>query len=542
MRKLFAIATLIAGTLVMVSCGDDDSGSTPPPETNITISGIPSSATLVVGRTLSVPEITVSAPAGIQSFNAVIGSATIDLVPTTFTVGDTSLTTAVSATTTDLGATIGNNEIVFTATDVDGQIESFTHILVVEDLAFSVVEIDDLDTNEDGDATAEAAREIEGRINDDFTFNNDFTWVLAGRVIVDEGATLTIEEGTVIKGRPGSGGNATALVVARGGTLNAQGTSALPIIFTALTDELLASDVAARNIASPNLAPSLNGLWGGLIILGNAPISVSSNLTEAQIEGIPDNILEGRYGGSESDDNSGTISYVSVRHGGSNIGEGNEINGITFGGVGSGTSVSWIEVVGNQDDGIEWFGGTVDVSNAVVWNSDDDAIDTDQAWSGTLNNVAVVAGAGTDHAFELDGPEGDADGSHTITNATAKGFINVVSATEEGGTELADFRSDLAVTFSNAFFFNFPDPNKPFMPGTDDESARGDFSTGGCATCTISGLEGVLPAGAVLADVFTGQSTAAATAVTLGNETVGATVTGFAGWSWTSESGELADF
>ncbi|MEM9338132.1 MAG: hypothetical protein AAGA66_05345 [Bacteroidota bacterium] len=539
MRKLFAIATLITGTLLMVSCGDDDNAA-PVVDTDITISGIPSSATLVVGRTLSVPEITVTSPVGLKSFKATIGSATIDLEPADFSEGATSLTTAVTATTADLGAVIGNNTITFTATNTSDETEVFIHTLVVEDLAFSVVDISDLDTNSDGDATAEVAKELSGRVNSDLTMDNDVTWVLAGRVIVDEGATLTIEAGTVIKARTGSAGNASALVVARGGVLNAAGTSTSPIVFTAISDQLTAANIVAGDVASPNLAPTLDGLWGGLIVLGNAPISVSSNLEETQIEGIPDNILEGRYGGSVADDNSGTIRYVSVRHGGTNIGEGNEINGITFGGVGSGTTVEWIEVVGNQDDGIEWFGGTVNVSNAVVWNAGDDAIDTDQAWSGTLDNAAVVASADTDHAFELDGPEGDATGSHTITNVTAKGFISVVSGTEEGGTELADLRSNLAVSFNNAFFFNFPDPNKPFKPGTEDESPRGDFSTGGCADCTLANLQGVLPVGATLEQVFKGESTAAATAVTTG--TVGATVTGFDNWSWTFEAGSLADF
>src|SRR5690606_11634197 len=133
-------------------------------------------------------------------------------------------------------------------------------------------------------------------------------------------------------------------------------------------------------------------------------------------------------------------------------GEGNEINGLTLGGVGNGTVIQNIEVIGNQDDGIEWFGGSVNVTNAVVWNASDDAIDTDQAWSGTLDNFVVICVPGsnpTDHALEIDGPEGTLLAGHTVKNGTVKGAAN---------SELADFRESARGTFSNIYFFNFPDP------------------------------------------------------------------------------------
>lgn len=110
-----------------------------------------------------------------------------------------------------------------------------------------------------------------------------------------------------------------------------------------------------------------------MIVLGYAPISADA-LT-AQIEGIPPSDPNGLYGGDQPFDNSGVIKYVSIRHGGTNIGEGNEINGLTLGGVGSNTIIENIEIVANQDDGIEWFGGTVNVTNVVLWNVGDDAVD-----------------------------------------------------------------------------------------------------------------------------------------------------------------------
>ena len=143
---------------------------------------------------------------------------------------------------------------------------------------------------------------------------------------------------------------ASALIIARGGKLIAQGTAELPIIFTSIDDQL-----TPGMITSPNLTESNNALWGGLIVLGYAPISAGDGDTEAQIEGIPADDLFGRFGGADAADNSGVIKYVSVRHGGALIGADNEINGITFGGVGNGTVVENIEVVANLDDGVEFL-------------------------------------------------------------------------------------------------------------------------------------------------------------------------------------------
>ena len=151
--------------------------------------------------------------------------------------------------------------------------------------------------------------------------------------------------------------------------------------------------------------------------MGNATISASNttgDVSSVQIECIPTSDANGLYGGNDDDDDSGVLKYISIRHGGANIGSGNEINGLTLGGVGSGTVIEHIEVVANQDDGIEWFGGKVNTSNVVVWNCGDDGIDTDQSWSGTLDNFVVITSAG--HCFELDGPEGSYSAGHVIQN------------------------------------------------------------------------------------------------------------------------------
>ena len=260
---------------------------------------------------------------------------------------------------------------------------------------------------------------VSSNITTNTTWTNDKVYQLAGRITVTDGVTLTIEPGTIIKGEAGTGANATALLVARGGMLMAEGTATSPIIFTSVADELSLSDITAGNFGSPNLDADIAGLWGGVIVLGKAPISASNaagDVTQLQIDGIPTSDPNGLYGGSVPADNSGVLKYISIRHGGSNIGAGNEINGLTLGGVGSGTTIENIEVVSNADDGIEWFGGTVNVTNALTWNCNDDGMDTDQAWSGTLDNFVVVAPTG--HGMELDGPEGSASGSHTMKNGT----------------------------------------------------------------------------------------------------------------------------
>jgi hypothetical protein len=253
---------------------------------------------------------------------------------------------------------------------------------------------------------------VNTNIAENTLWTKDNVYQLGGRITVLDGATLTIEAGTIIKGEAGSGANATALLVARGGKLIAEGRPDAPIIFTSVADEITPEQVASGDYASPNLDPTLNGLWGGVLILGRAPISASGD--EIAIEGIPTTDANGLYGGTSATDDSGILKYVSIRHGGTNIGAGNEINGLTLGGVGSTTIIENIEIVSNQDDGIEWFGGTVSAKNVVVWNTGDDALDTDQSWGGTVENFVILYPAG--HCFELDGPEGTMVDGHTIRN------------------------------------------------------------------------------------------------------------------------------
>jgi hypothetical protein len=205
------------------------------------------------------------------------------------------------------------------------------------------------------------------------TWHSDTTYILTGFVFVDSGATLTIEPGCVIKGHPGQAENASALLVARKGTIIADGTADAPIIFTASVD--WSDDYTS-------VPMDLRGAWGGLIVLGCATTNNVGNWKH--IEGIPETEPRGYYGGTDDADNSGILRYISVRHGGSVIGANNEINGISLGAVGSGTIIDYIEVFAGLDDGIEYFGGAANTKHTITVFCDDDNIDYDEGYHGKI--------------------------------------------------------------------------------------------------------------------------------------------------------------
>jgi len=239
--------------------------------------------------------------------------------------------------------------------------------------------------------------------NTTWTKNN--AYILKDKVFVTNGATLTIEPGTKIYSTLNLQGTVTkdddkfgSIVIVRGAKINAAGTAAEPIVMTTI-DELEAqtqTDLDADTLVADFPTATTAGRWGGLVVLGNAPIanySLLVNIGEDRIEGFQpaasaDLDTDGRadvieYGGTTSADNSGTISYVSIRHGGYVYSGASEINGLTLGGVGSGTTINHVEVYANADDGIEFFGGTVNTSHIVLAFNQDDGFDIDQGYSGT---------------------------------------------------------------------------------------------------------------------------------------------------------------
>ena len=227
----------------------------------------------------------------------------------------------------------------------------------------------------------ETTQTLSGVITGTRTLSADEVYLLDGEVYVDNGATLNIPAGTILKGRrsPTQGnGIASVLVVQRGGTLNATGTADAPIIFTSELD----------NVDDPfDLGETTRGLWGGVILLGNS----TNNRGERSIEGLtPDSprVLFGPNATAgfplDEDDSSGTLRYVSIRHAGFTRNPNEEINGLTFGAVGRGTTIDHVEVFANSDDSFEFFGGTVNAKYLAGSFSGDDDFDWDQGYTGSL--------------------------------------------------------------------------------------------------------------------------------------------------------------
>ncbi|WP_445428571.1 hypothetical protein [Alishewanella sp. HL-SH05] len=218
--------------------------------------------------------------------------------------------------------------------------------------------------------------EISGAITSDVRLTADIAWSLSGKVTVgndnSNSATLTIEPGTYVFGKSG----ADYLVVARGSKIQAIGTAAAPIIMTSVNDMLGLSDEESA------------AEWGGLVILGKAPTNKcdQANLASCQVEAEGE---AGPYGGNDPEDNSGALRYVQVRYAGFEVIPDNELNGITFAGVGRGTTVEYIQVHNNLDDGVEFFGGTVDAKYVVLTGNRDDSLDWADGWQGRMQHVLI---------------------------------------------------------------------------------------------------------------------------------------------------------
>jgi hypothetical protein len=488
MRKFVSMLAISALAMAFVACDDDDAAPDGPTVTP------PATATVQVSNPVDVT-FTVSVPGGYKSLSA------------TATGG-----TAVKKSEPSAGANSGNIVITFTANATAGAGTITISVIDNKDKTASQTAA----INKTSEPVEQTEIEISANITENVVWATGKTYVLKSRIAVVDGVTLTIEPGVVVKGEAGTGSNATALIVARGATLLAEGTAEAPIIFTSVADE-----IEPGMIESPNLEPVINGLWGGVIIMGKAPISVASDNQTAQIEGIPADDSNGTYGGNDADDNSGIIKYVSIRHGGANIGEGNEINGLTLGGVGAGTVIDYIEVVGNQDDGIEWFGGTVNVNHALVWYAGDDAIDTDQSCGGTLDNFIVI-GAG-DKLFELDGPEGTLAATHTLKNGTVRA---TVASDDVEAAGLVDLDANSLTNMESIYFFDI------VAGQTFDLKPAG---------CTFATMEATIPGGSALTDFFLAGTDAFTASVAAGANTVGADETQFT-WTWASAHGALDSF
>jgi hypothetical protein len=283
------------------------------------------------------------------------------------------------------------------------------------------------------------------------------------QIYVQSGATLTIPAGTVCKSVAGS------LAVCRGAKIYVNGTQNNPVIMTSTNDTMTSWREGANE-------------WGNLTIMGKGLISASSDsirsrplntktptgLNTAQMEGIVPLSTNAAdmgvvtYGGNDDNDDSGSIHYLSLRYGGKVIGLADELNGLSLGGVGRATDIDHLEIMNNVDDGIEIWGGTVNMKYVSIWNIGDDSFDIDQGWRGkaqfglVVQGYSVNAGSGSgvgDNCFEMDGAE-DSDAQPVTTCA----FYNFTTIGQPGGSSSCDhgaeFRDNARAQFRNCIWMD----------------------------------------------------------------------------------------
>lgn len=319
--------------------------------------------------------------------------------------------------------------------------------------SFTACNKTDDNSNNNTDTTTSNVVTLSGDITSDMTLSASKQYVLSGFVYVMSGATLTIEPGTIIKGDKATKGT---LVITRGGKIDAEGTATNPIVFTS------AMATGARGA----------GDWGGVILLGKAPINPSGG--EAKIEGglVPtsggDENTYIWYGGTDENDNSGTIKYVRIEFAGIAYSPDNEINGLTFGGVGAGTTIDYVQVYRSGDDSYEWFGGTVNCKHLIATYSWDDDFDTDFGFSGSIQFGLAQRAKAIADVSGSNGFESDNDGSGSTNTPKTKAMMcnmTIVGPIASGSStsginanfqNAAQIRRNSAESIYNSLLVGFP--------------------------------------------------------------------------------------
>jgi len=264
-------------------------------------------------------------------------------------------------------------------------------------------------------AYSAATEELSGEITADKTLDASKTYLLKGFVYIKSGVTLTIPAGTVIRGDKNT---KATLVVTMGGKINAEGTAAKPIVFTS-------------NQPAGTRAP---GDWGGIIILGKAPNNIpgGTGLIEGGLT-----VPYGNHGGTIADDNSGVLKYVRVEFPGIAYTTNNEINGVTFGSVGSKTTVEYVQVAYSGDDSFEWFGGTVNAKHLVSTANIDDIFDFDNGYSGKLQFLVGLRDPKlADQAGQSNGIESDNSEKVFDSSPRTRPVISNMTLVGPGNTEV----------------------------------------------------------------------------------------------------------
>lgn len=237
---------------------------------------------------------------------------------------------------------------------------------------------------------------LSGDITEDTTLDATVAYELTGAYVVKSGSSLTIPAGTVIKA---TGGTSAYIAVERGAQIFVNGTSNAPVVMTS-------------GSASPQA-----GDWGGLVIAGDAPTNKGNDVLSE--------VADLTYGGSSTNDNSGSIRYLRVEYTGATFSNDKEFNGVSLFGVGAGTTFEYVQSFNGGDDGIEFFGGSVDGENLVSVGSGDDSIDFADGWSGNGTNWYIAGGAKAGIEGSNNGDNGNASPvtTTTLTNITVVGPV-----------------------------------------------------------------------------------------------------------------------
>ncbi len=257
---------------------------------------------------------------------------------------------------------------------------------------------------------------VQGTLTGDVTFTNNTNWVLIGGVFVGEdGGTpgqLTIEPGTRVMGVSGN----DFLAVQRGSKIFAEGTAKAPIVFT-----------GPYNASAPEAGA---GNWGGLVLSGRAPLNIcDENVPFDQCEAVGEG-GSGMYGGGDPYDSSGILKYVRIQFGGFRINDEDELNGLALQGVGSGTVLDYIQIHANEDDGVEFYGGTANAKHIVLTDIKDDSLDWTHGWQGNIQYLVVKQNPDATSVKER-GIE--ADNFEDNNEATPRSMPMIANATFIGG-------------------------------------------------------------------------------------------------------------
>ncbi|MFV8749571.1 hypothetical protein ACNOYE_03345 [Nannocystaceae bacterium ST9] len=271
--------------------------------------------------------------------------------------------------------------------------------------------------------------EVGENIGEDTIWETGNTYRLTNVVHVENGATLTIRSGVRVIGEQGS-----ALVVVRGARLESRGTEFEPVVFTSAQPE----------------GERLPGDWGGVALLGRAEV----NQANAVLEGLTDASRAG-FGGTEDDWSCGVLEYTRIEFAGFALKLDEELNGLTLGGCGSGTIINHVQVHYGKDDGVEVFGGSVDLQNVVITRAQDDSLDWDRGWRGDAQFVAIQQDVEGDNGLECDNFKED----NEAAPRSAPRLYNVTligSGDPAGSQRGATFKEGTAGTIRNAIFLNHP--------------------------------------------------------------------------------------